>query len=726
MSLVRMNRHLYGPGKRPVRTKKVSAPKKEWVSTVNDLSVHKATPDELARRHEKHRSQNRVAAQWELRENASRRRLKNQPASPPGLDKARLNIIREVFSDQCQLRDVIARSDKALALVKDLFGDEPRRHTGFPTITMAPDCDSDSELPVQQRPDPPTQLSLLSQSMMDQQALNELEDFEEEYDEEDQDTLEHFSSASEMHRKRSKCRTKPFPRGSKYPDPKLPRTPRGTGDPKDKAALNATVALQRLKSSQTQPDTSQSTLHVNQVLNPESASTKSGSKGSRGRSRNTTGLNGSGLSSLAGNQSSLELLQSMLEQVENELDSLDPQEPSSSEAGHQQRKQGLTGFSVALVSTVGRLASHLRKKEEQSQQEAEKRRKLEEVVKEQRALIDALTVESLTMREETVALQVRFKQQVSELEQRLDTVVLVLGGSDSAVHILDNTAQKGGYHETIHGGIEKCQHVQRQDTITRAVLLSPPRQRDGLPPAASYARSHAPPPPYSGSCTATGSQGSLEDLDISCSPSSYASLPRPTPLLDFLSQDARIEDVVELTHQNADIQAQLDQNRPAPAGALVSREQSATRLSSTSFLARQASPSTGQQHTQQPVCVQRSSTTDIEQKLQELNRQTAEARAKLLELIEQQKQSSSLRVSPVISPVPHHSTSIYTAVKGLTPEPFLTIPERNHSPQPTVSGTSSAGRLSPQSLESMEIPSIQNQVGKVKGEGWFALSAHVK
>lgn len=31
MSLVRMNRPLYGAGKRPVRNKKVSAPKKEWV-----------------------------------------------------------------------------------------------------------------------------------------------------------------------------------------------------------------------------------------------------------------------------------------------------------------------------------------------------------------------------------------------------------------------------------------------------------------------------------------------------------------------------------------------------------------------------------------------------------------------------------------------------------------------------------------------------------------------
>lgn len=37
---------------------------------------------------------------------------------------------------------------------------------------MAPNCDSDSVLPVLQRPDPPTQLSLLSQSMMDQQVID--------------------------------------------------------------------------------------------------------------------------------------------------------------------------------------------------------------------------------------------------------------------------------------------------------------------------------------------------------------------------------------------------------------------------------------------------------------------------------------------------------------------------------------------------------------------------
>lgn len=43
---------------------------------------------------------------------------------------------------------------------------------GHPSVTMAPNCDSDSVLPVLQRPDPPTQLSLLSQSMMDQQVID--------------------------------------------------------------------------------------------------------------------------------------------------------------------------------------------------------------------------------------------------------------------------------------------------------------------------------------------------------------------------------------------------------------------------------------------------------------------------------------------------------------------------------------------------------------------------
>lgn len=35
-----------------------------------------------------------------------------------------------MFSDQLLLQDVLARSDRAMAVVKDLFGDAPRRQSG--------------------------------------------------------------------------------------------------------------------------------------------------------------------------------------------------------------------------------------------------------------------------------------------------------------------------------------------------------------------------------------------------------------------------------------------------------------------------------------------------------------------------------------------------------------------------------------------------------------------
>lgn len=76
-------------------------------------------------------------------------------------------------------------------------------------------------------------------------------------------------------------------------------------------------------------------------------------------------LDGSSVASLNGDQSSLGMLQNMLGQVEAELDTLCPDTaPESAQSPKQQRAQGLTGFSVALVSTLGRLV-HLFKKVQQ-------------------------------------------------------------------------------------------------------------------------------------------------------------------------------------------------------------------------------------------------------------------------------------------------------------------------------------------------------------------------
>lgn len=66
-------------------------------------------------------------------------------------------------------------------------------------------------------------------------------------------------------------------------------------------------------------------------------------------------LTGSSVSSLNGDQTSLRLLQDMLSHVEAELDTvvLDTESAPNSQGTH--ANQGLTGFSVTLVSTLGRL-----------------------------------------------------------------------------------------------------------------------------------------------------------------------------------------------------------------------------------------------------------------------------------------------------------------------------------------------------------------------------------
>uniref|UniRef100_A0A3Q2PP57 Spindle and centriole-associated protein 1 n=1 Tax=Fundulus heteroclitus TaxID=8078 RepID=A0A3Q2PP57_FUNHE len=441
MSFVRVGRppQQQAKGKRPLRYKKAAGPRKDWVSTVNDLSVHKLSPAELSHRHEIHKSHNKAAAQWELREKALQRRLRHA-GSPAPLDRASLSIIREVFSDQLLLQDVLARSDRAMAVVKDLFGDAPRRQTGHPSVTVAPNCDSDTELPVLQKPDPPTQLSLLSQSMMDQEALNEVDVSKE--DDRYENIYPSCNSESRVIRRTNIRKMKAQGRAtqkqqghhlrSRGDKENIPVTPVASGRAPDPTALNATVAVKRVlsKRRESDPVEQEASVLVSQVLNPELPPSQSGRISKRTEKprkfvSQTLELDGSSV----GDRSTLDLLQDMLGQVQADLDSVSPDTaPESAGSPEHHRRQGLTGFSVALVSTLGRLVHLLRKREAGVQEEADQRRRLQEELKEQRGLIDALTAESMSLREEAAALQAGLERRTAELEQKLDSVVLLMGG----------------------------------------------------------------------------------------------------------------------------------------------------------------------------------------------------------------------------------------------------------------------------------------------------------
>ncbi|XP_076869607.1 spindle and centriole-associated protein 1 isoform X2 [Brachyhypopomus gauderio] len=691
MSFVRVNR-------RPLRTKKSSVPKKEWVSTVNDLSVHKATPEEVSKRHEMHRSRNRVVAQWELREKAFKR---SQPASPTGLHQTRLRLIKEVFSDQCQLQDVLMRSDRAMAVVKDLFGDAPRRQTGFPSVTMVPDCESDSELPVLLKPDPPTQLSLLSQSMMDQQALNESEGSVLEPVDDDETSLNLNSEACRL--KRKTCKPKhPVWRTDQQHQQQNP-TQTGT-DPegsRDQSALNATMAVQHLKARQGQSDLGQSSTLVTQVLNAEALPHQSDGKSkvprtTRGRSVDATRLDGSGLSSQSTNLSSLDLLQDMLGQVETELHYLEQKGPLGSPE-QPELHRGLTGFSVALVTALGRIARHLRRREEEVQKEEQGRRRLEEELREQKGLINALTAECFALRQESAALQAGLQEQITEQEQRLDMVILALGGLENEPAERLFKPEEGAVMGADLNPVSAKRDLQERASVSPAVLLSPPRQRDTRAPPAACSRSLH----FEGSSSAAD-LCSTEESDTSCTPPSFINLPlnvlpRPALLEDQPSHNAMLEQIAELTRQNAVMRGQRDQPLPS-TGAPASSEKSTDRLSAVTTVDRQASPPTDPKPIQQCLGVGGSSVKLMEERLQELTRQSSAARSKLLELIEQQRRATVLSTSPTLSPIPHSSSAPPTGAGSAS------VSERGHPPH--AGGMNRRSAVSTLSVEGDEMQAI--------------------
>ncbi|XP_061777149.1 spindle and centriole-associated protein 1 isoform X2 [Nerophis ophidion] len=644
-----------------VRSKKSNPPKREWLSTVNDLSVYKLSPAELNHRHELRKSHNKAAAQWELREKALQGRLVKQTGSSPApLDQSSLTILREqVFSDKLLLQDALARSDRAMALVQKLFGDAPRRQTGHACVTMVPNCDS-----------PPTRLSLFDESMVEQQALSEQEDKD---DTSTATLIQRKMKAKNKVQRQKVCRQRFSSPGSPCMSASTPA----------QTALNATLAVQRLRSQQNQSQEGQGepSFLVSQVLNPELSPKQAGScRTARTRKRvcKTVELNGSSVASLSKEHSSLGLLQTMLGQVEGALDRLSPDVgPAWSQT--QQTTHGFTGFSVALVSTLGRLVHILKKHQEESESAVEERRRLEEKLREQRELIDALSAESMTLREEATSLQ----QRTTELERKLESVV--------------STSQCSDVIATVQ------QPVGERPLIS----LSPVCRRDSWCPLPD---SH-PGPSHQDANDKLSAQNSslLSSLSLTSDP--------------LLSLEAMEAEIAKLCRLKDVIRAQLSQAR---AGGLF--DSSGQQRSLSSISTSRATPhivsnriTESASTTQQSMLA--SNTLSVQQRLLEVNQQSAAARARLLELIEQQKQNISTKGSPSDYFIPSSAFSPQPAGGASADQSFLMRADKSLSGADRR--TSACEVYSQHYEEAQRDGSTQGDKRGVQ-EGWFALAAHPK
>ncbi|KAM5281906.1 spindle and centriole-associated protein 1 [Ctenodactylus gundi] len=441
MSLVRVNRHCpRGSVRKALKVKKKTPVKQEWDNTVNDLTVHRATPEDLIRRHEIHKSKNRALVHWELQEKALRRKCRKQKPENWNLEKTRLSIMKEILSDQYQMQDVLEKSDHLMASAKDLFVNPPRRRTGFPNVTVAPDS---SQGPILVNQDPLTQ-SLPREPVMESQVLSEVNGEEEgtvnSQSEESENELDNSLNSQ------SNTNTDKFLRQLKEENSELinklwtdmeqkiatqsqittsPRTPSSLSCGEQRAALNATDAVKRIQ-TRLEPKESVETLDssyvVGQVLNSRKR------KQLLNKVKKTPDLRASSKQNLVSTStasadlpssraSSLDVLKHMIHEVEHEMEEYE--RGTGREVRGPQGGQGLTGFTLSLVSSLCRLVRYLKESEVQLRKEVETRRQLEQVLGDHQELIDALTAEILFLREENSVIQARLQQYMVTRDEQL-------------------------------------------------------------------------------------------------------------------------------------------------------------------------------------------------------------------------------------------------------------------------------------------------------------------
>ncbi|XP_020370101.2 spindle and centriole-associated protein 1 [Rhincodon typus] len=472
MSLVRGSRsQAAGRG----RKKKAAAPpRREWDSTISDLSVHRASPEELARRRHSRQSRNR-------------RFGLHKPRAAPGKEPP---LVNELLLDRWQLQDVLARSDRALALVRDLFADGPRLHAAFPNVTAAPGCGKAALLaPSWERP---TQLSLLSESVMDSQALNETGNTIPDRPP-SRDSLKKADAAA-------------FD-GSNHPSlqGKPPKTPQATSewshtDPNqtpetpctpecdasgNHTSLNATTAIQRAKSRvQSEAEGSADSFQTEtarvtqQVLHPGSRNSKNGFPGCQNCHTPTRRTEDSNQED---KQLTLDVLQEMIDQIDQEMMELQRQTGRKVTGWLPQKGRSLTGFTFSLVSLISQLTHYLKENEIQQQQEKEHQQQLVEKSTEQRTLIDALTAEFLTMQNEIISMH----HYMMKTDEELHVMKQMLHGS------LEAEINKPKPRENIDackvgeaalGGrsLHTCIYSGRQDNMNAPIIRAAPNPGDEL------------------------------------------------------------------------------------------------------------------------------------------------------------------------------------------------------------------------------------------------------
>ncbi|XP_071670282.1 spindle and centriole-associated protein 1 isoform X2 [Patagioenas fasciata] len=807
MSLLRGARPR-GTGRKGPR--KPSAVKRDWDSTVHDLTVHRATPEDILRRHEIHKSKNKALAHLELQEKALKRNWKKQnQLAADSVEKRKLSLMREVLACLFSLSAAICTCPGKAE------NSNSQKHQ-FCLINTICKMYWNNLIRLWL-----WQETCLGTLLAHEQALNEVEEEALSiYQSEDghHDSL-HFKSSINSDRLLRLLREenslvnsqlwgeKDMRRTTLSQESNVPLTPTTVSPSLDRSALNATNVVKRIHSrlqNEDKGETIDSTYTVRQVLNPNSRKQKhiaakmkrkQAAENSARQRRDDSPANSIAIDLQSSNISSLDVLNRMIHEVEHELEEYE--RCTGREVQKTERSEGLSGFTVSLVNALCRLMRYLKESEMQLREKELMRQQHEQMLNEHRELIDALTAEILLVREENTIIQKKLQEYRMVTDEQLISLTQAFKGLPLAEPRRDQSpnhfgiASKGpvnGQEKPDLSYFEPRADTGNKESMLKfpqeelpfkflqrsgasgdvgagrslpshifqpAVLLSPPRQKSSQELSALQnvftAISQPPKNTKSDPCKEKSSPSSLRmqstteencltsqrqailpaDKDLE---SSHEKISLPCPgdtrknstAEELFQNSDLLGQIAELTRQNSLIKAQLSRFRG------FSEDTSDCLCQPDPIQNANPSPDSSQQQTHLLV------SKSLEERIAELNRQSTEARDKLLQLIDQQKFAAD-KVPPTISPVLPPSlnctenarrkieVSIPVAVAmdstkehSVSPASMTSIRRSvgdSSKPCSPVNATSGSVKLNPVSQR----PKVEKQ----KEEGWFALSMHI-
>lgn len=560
------------------RKKAPSKKRPTWDDTVNDLTVLRATPEEVLMRKEAHKSKNHLSVKLEkLRQEKE----KSKMSEMSGADAQQLVIMKEVLYDQQQLDKVLAKTDRMMSVVKDLFGDDPKRFLGFPNVTTAPNAEKDSSNCASSFmasvPDIYTQTEKLSDSIMDQSALNDMDSsvYSDSSDSEDRPKPISYESKMDLQRfqeflKEEEKRTVNMDPPSYHPSGNIRHYQTnayfGLNTKLNTQAVNHSVAQSQQVYKEnarfrTPPRSERCSPPLPSERSPPSSmnDTKKVKK-TKSVSKTSTACADSG-------NKTMNDMRKVLLELETEIAVYEQQ---TGRQPHQvQKSETFSGYTIALVTAVSRLTKYLKEAELRINTEVTLREHLTEDVFQLKVITDALATDLLTTQEQFAKLYMEhlnyrdttqaqledIKNQLKELRSskfddpgspKTDQISLnnnnnKHSGTSTPVHNAQEDSRESIKHNlpaVVDAKATEAAVTTAGNTIIEtpgptataaAILLSPPVRKTRIPTttqAGKYRQS-------SSSSTTERLYSSLDPPHLTQAPpmTSTVSVPRPIPLV---------------------------------------------------------------------------------------------------------------------------------------------------------------------------------------------------